>query len=249
MASTKVLVVEDEQVVLKDLVGNLEKLGYRVVGSASNGDEAFSLASDKNPHIVLMDIKIQGKEDGTEVATKIREELHIPVVYLTAFADEDTLDKAKVTQPYGYIVKPYKEEDLRTTIETAIYKHTRELKSQHLYYSLADSEGEAYESSIFIKSKNKLVKIRKSDIYFIEALKDYVVVNTLEEKYTIHSTMKDVVGRLESNKFVRVHRSFIVRTDRIASIEYPNLRLENNKKIIPIGGSYKSDLIKSISLI
>ena len=90
---------------------------------------------------------------------------------------------------------------------------------------------------------------RSEDIYYVEALKDYVVINTLSTRYTIHSTMKEIQRKLNSTEFVRVHRSFIVRLDKISTIEYPNLVLEKEKKIIPIGGSYKEGLQTKINLV
>jgi len=80
-------------------------------------------------------------------------------------------------------------------------------------------------------------------------LKDYVVINTLNTRYTIHSTMKDIHDKMPSDYFIRVHRSFIIRLDKIAQIEFPNIILEDNKKIVPIGGSYKEDLYKKINLV
>ena len=183
-------------------------------------------------------------------AERVKAELHIPVIYLTAYADESTLAKAKVTEPYGYIIKPFKEVDLHTSIEMALYKYSKEkevLKERDLFYSLIENKDN--KEFIFVKSKSRLVKIKTEDIYFVEALKDYVVINTLESRYTIHSTMKDIISKLSAEAFIRVHRSFIVRVSKIASIEYPNLHLENDKKIIPIGGSYKDELLDKLNLI
>ena len=92
-------------------------------------------------------------------------------------------------------------------------------------------------------------KLKLKDIYFVEALKDYVVINTLEKRYTIHSTMKDIESRLPSDSFMRVHRSFIINIERIAAIEQPNVILENDKKVVPIGGSYKEALNERINLM
>jgi hypothetical protein len=100
-----------------------------------------------------------------------------------------------------------------------------------------------------VKSNSRLVKLKTSDIYYIEALKDYVVINTLNTRYTMHSTMKDIEAKLPESEFIRVHRSFIVRIDKIVAIEQPNLILENDKKTIPIGGSYKDDLAKRLNLV
>ncbi len=250
MPKTNVLVVEDESIVSKDIQHSLKKLGYNVVGAASTGERAFELAQSEKPDIILMDIMLKGDMNGIETASRVKEELQIPVIYLTAYADESTLEKAKVTEPYGYIIKPFKEVDLHTSIEMALYKFSKEkevLKARDLFYSIIENKDS--KDFIFVKSKSRLVKIKTADIYFVEALKDYVVINTLDSRYTIHSTMKDIVTKLEPENFIRVHRSFIVRLDKISSIEYPNLHLENDKKIIPIGGSFKDDLIKKLNLI
>jgi len=252
MAKTNVLVVEDESIVSKDIQHSLKKLGYNVVGAASTGEKAFELAQSERPDIILMDIMLKGDINGIETAERVKKELNIPVIYLTAYADESTLAKAKVTEPFGYIIKPFKEVDLHTSIEMALYKYSKEkevLKERDLFYSLIENKESGGDDFIFVKSKSRLVKIKTEDIYYVEALKDYVVINTLDARYTIHSTMKDIVSKLSADHFIRVHRSFIVRVDKIASIEYPNLHLENDKKTIPIGGSFKDDLIKKLNLI
>jgi DNA-binding LytR/AlgR family response regulator len=250
MSKTNVLVVEDESIVSKDIQHSLKKLGYNVVGAASTGEKAVELALETNPDIVLMDIMLKGEMNGIQAADEIRSKINIPVIYLTAYADEGTLSRAKVTEPYGYIIKPFKEIDIHTSIEMAIYKHKKEReirKERDLLYSLVENRDN--RDFIFVKSNSRLIKLKTEDIYFVEALKDYVVINALNSRYTIHSTMKDIESKLPSEDFVRVHRSFIVRLDKIAAIEQPNLILENDKKVIPIGGSYKDDLNSRLNMV
>lgn len=251
MSKTNILVVEDESIVSKDIQHSLKKLGYNVVGAASTGEKALELARTEHPDIVLMDIMLKGDMNGIETAEIIRQELSIPVVFLTAYADESTLSKAKVTEPYGYIIKPFKEIDLHTSIEMAIYKHSKEqeiIKERDFLFSIVENK-EGTNDFIFVKSNSKLVKLKTEDIYYIEALKDYVVIHTTDTRYTIHSTMKEIESKMGTADFIRVHRSFIVRLDKIASIEFPNLTLENDKKVIPIGGSYRDDLNNRIKMV
>lgn len=252
MAKINVLVVEDESIVSKDIQHSLKKLGYSVVGAASTGEKAIELASSTMPDIILMDIMLKGEMNGIEAADEIRRTRSIPVIFLTAYADESTLSKAKITEPYGYILKPFKEIDLHTTIEMAIYKHSREqevVKERDLLFSLVENKDTTQKGFIFVKSNSKLVKLKSEDIYYIEALKDYVVIHTPDARYTIHSTMKDIDAKMGQEEFVRVHRSFIVRMDKIATIEYPNLTLDDMDKLIPIGGSYRDDLNNKIKLV
>jgi PAS domain S-box-containing protein/putative nucleotidyltransferase with HDIG domain len=128
MAETKILVVEDEGLVAKSIQNMLTHLGYDAVGTASSGKRAVQKAKELRPDLILMDIKLRGEMDGIEAADKIRESLNIPVVYLTAYADKKTLQRAKVTEPFGYLLKPFEERDLHSTIETALYKYKMEKK-------------------------------------------------------------------------------------------------------------------------
>lgn len=247
-----VLVVEDESIVSKDIQNSLINLGYSVIGAAASGEKAIELALQLNPDVILMDIMLKGTINGIEAAEKIKEEIQVPIIFLTAYADNSTLSKAKITEPYGYILKPFKEIDLRTAIEIAIYKHQKEieiLQQKDLLHSIVENKDNNSSDFIFIKANSKLVKLNKSNIFYIEALKDYVAIYTKDTRYTIHSTMKDIEIKLGLDKFIRVHRSFIVRMDKIESIDFPNLYLEEDKKMIPVGGSYKEDLQRRINTI
>ncbi|TGL76420.1 histidine kinase dimerization/phosphoacceptor domain -containing protein [Leptospira yasudae] len=126
----KILVVEDEIIVAVNLGQKLKKLGYELVGITSSGEEAIQKAEENHPDLVLMDINIEGSLDGIETAEVLRNRFHTPVIYLTAYADENTLDRAKKTQPLGYIVKPFESDQLRSSIEVALYKNEIEQRSK-----------------------------------------------------------------------------------------------------------------------
>ena len=123
MTAADIMVVEDERIVAHNLQNELVSLGYRVPAVASSGKEALEKIEQTWPDLVLMDIVLKGDMDGIEVSDEIRDRYDIPVVYLTAYADDATLKRAKMTDPYGYLVKPYEEKELRTTIELALFKH------------------------------------------------------------------------------------------------------------------------------
>jgi len=126
MNKTTVLIVEDEAIVAADLAGKLGMLGYEVVGATATGEEAIELAYSLKPQIVLMDIRLKGAMDGIEAAEAIGSRFDLPVIYLTAHSDTATLDRAKLSGPFGYILKPFEERELSTTIEMALYKHQSE---------------------------------------------------------------------------------------------------------------------------
>jgi diguanylate cyclase (GGDEF)-like protein/PAS domain S-box-containing protein len=126
MAKTKILIVEDESLVAWNIQNMLLSLGYEASAVVSTGEMAVQKARETHPHLVLMDIVLKGEMDGIAAARKIWEELGVPVVYLTAYADETTLERAKVTKPFGYLLKPFEEKELQSTIEMALYKSKME---------------------------------------------------------------------------------------------------------------------------
>jgi len=126
MKNACIMIVEDESIVAKDIQASLKNLGYTVVAVAASGEEALAKVGDAKPDLVLMDVMLKGKMDGIEAAGYIRERYKIPVVYLTAYTDDETLRRAKISEAFGYLLKPFEDRELRTTIEIALYKHTME---------------------------------------------------------------------------------------------------------------------------
>ncbi|MEA2084320.1 MAG: response regulator [Thermodesulfobacteriota bacterium] len=128
MTEARILVVEDEGIIAKDIQKSLQDLGYHVCAVASSGEEAIKKAQEDRPDLVLMDIVLRDKMDGIETAGLLRSNFNIPVVYLTAYTDKKTLERAKVTEPFGYIIKPFEVRELHTAVEMALYKSRMENK-------------------------------------------------------------------------------------------------------------------------
>ena len=126
MSTAKIFIVEDEAIVAESLNDQLEGLGYIVTGNAPSGEEALRNIKNNLPNLVLMDIMLEGEMDGVETAQQIRELYGIPVIFLSAYSDSETLGRAKLTEPFGYLIKPYKERELHTTLEITLYKHRME---------------------------------------------------------------------------------------------------------------------------
>lgn len=122
----RIFIVEDEPITAEDLEYLLRSCGYDVVGNEDTGKKAYQKIVETNPDLVLLDIKLKGKTDGIEVGAWLHERLHIPVVYLTAYADNETLERAKLTEPSGYILKPFEKNQVKATVETALHKYSME---------------------------------------------------------------------------------------------------------------------------
>src|SRR6266545_2937465 len=126
-----ILIVEDEGIVAKDLQQTLGELGYDAFAVAFSAEDAIARASERCPDLVLMDIRIKGGRDGIATAEILKARFGVPVVYLTAHADEGTIERAKKTEPFGYLLKPVKAAELRSVIEVSLYKHEMERRLKH----------------------------------------------------------------------------------------------------------------------
>jgi CheY-like chemotaxis protein len=126
MTEGRILIVEDEHIVAMGIKRMLKSLGYTVTGVASSGEDAISKAESTFPDVVLMDIMLKGDMDGVEAAREIRDKFDVPVVYLTAYSDSKILERAKRTEPFGYIIKPFDEKDLHSSIEVALHRARKE---------------------------------------------------------------------------------------------------------------------------
>jgi two-component system, response regulator PdtaR len=138
MARKKILIVEDEGVVAMEIMSELEALGY-AAATYDSGEETLEDIELSMPDLVVMDIRLQGKMDGIETAERIREKHDIPVIFLSAYTDDGTIEKARATAPYGYIVKPFAMKDLQRAIEIALYRHEIEQEKEQLTKELQDA--------------------------------------------------------------------------------------------------------------
>lgn len=157
MGKGKILIVEDEKIVALDIQQRLQNLGFEIAGLASSGSEAIKRAESHRPDLVLMDIMLRGSMDGIESARKIKSDFGIPVVFVSAYIDDDTVNRAKVSEPYGYILKPFEERELHSTIVIALYKHEMEEQERRSEQWLAAALHGLVDAVIATDS-NRLVK-------------------------------------------------------------------------------------------
>ena len=246
----RILIVEDELVVSKYIEACLTNIGYEVADVITSGEEAVSKSQEIMPDLILMDIRLNGKMMGTEAAIKIKEIMDVPIVFLTAYADDKNIEMAKNSEPYGYLVKPFYEKELHTTIEMALHKHekVRLLKKERdLFYSVIENKNPT--DSVFIRTNSRLKRIKFDEIHYIEALRDYITISTATENYTARINMKEITRFLPERDFVRIHKSFIVRLDKIFSIKYVSLIVEGSMKEIPVGNFYRKDLYARLNML
>lgn len=236
--STKIYIIEDEPLIAETIKTALEKEGYTIVGITDNAKEALFDIDDLHPDIILVDITLEGKMDGIEMVEHLKKKSDIPFIYLTSHSDDKTLERVKLTDPAGFIVKPFNEKTLKSNIELALYKTKVQKQSV--------SSNEEF-NSFFVKNKGELIKIELDDILYLEAFDNYCNLYTSNQKHLISHTLKSVEEKLPQQQFIRVHRSFVINVTKIKSLQDGYIFIEKNK--IPLSASNKDELMKYINLL
>lgn len=225
----KILVVEDEAVTALDICDIVETLGYAVVGHAVSGSSAIDLAKSNQPDLVLMDIKIKGDMDGITTAGHIWDSLKIPVVFLTAFSDEDILARAQVVQPYGYVLKPFDKDDLRATIQLALHRANQE--------GVKTKPKEVHTKDV---AEVDFAKQKLSSVDFLRRIDPF---RNLEEKVLTQFAAACQFAHVDAgtqlmHEGATKSESFIVATGRIALVKASSTGKELTVDLLPPGDVY-----------
>ena len=241
-----ILIVEDEMIIAANISLQLTHLGYEVTGIIPRAEEVLPHIRLHVPDILLLDINLKGDIDGIQLAHLIQKEFKLPIIYLTANADEAHFERAKETNPYAFISKPFKKLDLQRAIELTIIRIQNETETEksipidnEIPFVLSDC--------IFVRSHNKMVKVCLNDILFIEAERNYCKIHCKDKEHLLVTTLKDLEEKLTSNNLLRIHRSFIVNLSHIDEIAMSHVVIA--KKAIPLSAELKKQLLQRIQKI
>ena len=238
MTKTKVLLVEEAANIEVALQNRLEAMDFEVVAMVASPKLALEFLTNNKVDVVLMDLFLSSKISGNNAATEIYEKYNISVILLNSIK-KAKLQQLKTSSAKLLMHKPLNDTELEFNINALS-------KKDFTANSIIPKETKKY---IFVKADYKLNKIRLNDIFYIEASKDYVTINTTDNTYTVHSTMKDMEQALPTDMFIRTHRSFIVNIDKIFSIKYPEILIEKKMKTVQIGGLYRKRLFEKIEVV
>ncbi|RIV21516.1 DNA-binding response regulator [Fibrisoma montanum] len=246
-SNTKVniLIVEDEAILAMALSDSLEAEGYNVVGIANNGTKAVDLFERNPVDLLLCDINIKGDFDGIETVRRITNVRPIPVIYLTALSDSDTLDRAKQTYPAAYMTKPYNLLNLRISIDMSLHTFsTRSLPTGKTTAAAPERDTILQiDDDVFIKQGYQYVKIHFSDILILEAEDIYTTFVTTTKKYALRLPLTAVLDKLNHKRLVRVHRSYAVNISRVDVFNDHEMTI--GPHIVPLGKNYKDEFLNS----
>jgi DNA-binding LytR/AlgR family response regulator len=231
MAVLKSIIVDDEELsrnILKNFVGKTQNL--EALALCADGIEASNYLSRHHVDLIFLDIEMP-EMSGIDLIKSLSKP---PMVILVTSKREHAIEAFEYNV-IDYVLKPF--------------DYSRFLKAVNKAREIYSSKNESQEDDpdLFVKVDSRLVKIHSSDVIWIEALGDYIVINTEDSKYIVHNTMKGIESKLSSDKFLRVHRSYIVRLDKIETLDESVIVIK--QKIIPIGGTYKSRLLNRLNMV
>jgi two-component system, response regulator PdtaR len=254
----KILIVEDEAIVAMDLAAGLQMDGYHIAGIADNTEDAIAIFKDNDVDIVLMDIHIIGETDGIDTAAALLKIRYVPIIFLTAFTDQKTVERVKLICPAAFLSKPYSINNVRISIQLALsnFAVAKGVNEGAKLVSMLNKNEEkaAVEKEailqlndyIFIKENFRFIKIRLDDIQYIESSNNYVNIVCGPRKFLIRMQLTNLLEKLVFNSIIRIHRSYAVNLHSITSFTEQEVVIGSLE--LPIGRSYKEDFLQQFNM-
>lgn len=243
---TKILIIEDEMIIAANISLQLTNLGYKITGLIPRVNDVLPSIIQNVPDIILLDINLNDDIDGIELAHIIQKNYKIPIIFLTANADEAHFKRAKATNPYAFITKPFKKIDLQRAIELTLLRVEEENKLENSI-EVVNENPFVLSDCIFVRSHDKMVKVCIKDILYIEAERNYCKIHCRDKEHLIVSTLKELDEKLSANTLMRIHRSFIINMNHIDEIATSHVVIA--KKAIPISNDLKKQLLQHIQKV
>lgn len=235
----KFLIVEDDLNIALDLEMMLEEMGYKVQARVDNSAKALEIIFSKKPDVILMDIDIKGNMTGTEIGKTIKH-LNIPIIFITGFNDKTHFKEAQESNMNGYIIKPPNQLTLQSTIENVIksLNPIQDIKEEHLF-----------EDTIFLKKKSTFHKINFDNVQCIEADGKYTLLYVDDDKFISKHSLVEIMKILPDNKFMRIHRSFILNLDYLVEFDpsMSTVRIKQGKEL-PISRTHRENFMAKINI-
>jgi DNA-binding LytR/AlgR family response regulator len=243
------LVVDDEFMIAQDLKETLENLGYQSVFRCSSYSEATSMLKQNNIDLVMLDINLNAKESGLDLAEYINKNNQIPFIYLTSYSDKETIEKVKHTKPVGFLLKPYNRELLSATIEIALFNYYLNKPEFEKVADVKNLNDEDYEffvgENLIFKDKKCFIKIPIENILWFESDRNYIDVITIDRKYTIRSSLKRLLENLPDS-FLKCHRQYLVNLKHITGFNSSFISIGDSK--IPVSRSEQELVLQMLRM-
>jgi len=243
----KILVVEDEMIIGAKISMFLTELGYEVTGIIPRAEEALLQLKENAPDIALLDIQLKGDMDGIALAQVLQKEHHIPVIFLTANSDDATFDRAKETKPYAFLAKPFKKLDLQRALELTIRLMANQAPEEQKEQNPDEAKPYILSDRIFVRNKDRMVKIMFEAILYIEAERNYCRIFTKTKEYLLTMPMKSLEDQLPPALFQRIHRSHIVNLMQVDEVDESTVVV--GQKTLPLSKSLREEFMMRIRTV
>ncbi len=237
----RILIVEDEFVTIDLLRNIIQDLGHEVSGDAMSADEALSILELKNTDLVLLDINLKGDHDGVWLSKVINKNYGLPFLFITAYSDSKTINKAIDSNPFGYLVKPIRQNELYIAI-SLIIKGLKTNKKSYLANTKLENEEDLIEKQthVFVKSGFSFCKIPFDQIIYIQSFKNYLEINHGNSKTLVRKKLGEFLSSLPNDNFLQVHRSYVINLNYVEEITDSEVTVKSI--IIPLSKQFKQDL-------
>jgi DNA-binding LytR/AlgR family response regulator len=248
----QILIVEDDMIVGAHISMVLAEAGYGVLGLIPTGEAALEQIRVHPPDLVLMDVQLKGKLDGVETAAEIYQSARIPIIFLTANSDAATFARAKATFPYAFISKPFRPSALLQAVELVVQRiqeaptATPSDTDKAVDETAGEAADEALLDHVFVRDKDRMVKVKLSDIRYVAAERNYCRIHTSSRQYLLSNPMKSLEPHL-GDSFLRTHRSFLVNLSAIEGFDEFYLYLGDDS--IPLGRTYKEEVLRRLKRV
>lgn len=240
----KVLLVEDEGIIAADMENMLEAMGYELMETAMDFEEAIERLEEETPDLILLDVNLGGRKDGIDLAGVINERFKVPFIFTTSYSDGPTIQRANTVNPTNYLVKPFKKEQLFTAIELALLKVSGEKKVES---EKPETEGLVIKDALFIKEKYRYTKLPVANILWLKAEGNYIEIHLAEKKELVRMSLSNFIEKVNRPNFFRTHKSYAVNLDYMTKLEPTVVTILDSE--IPITKTYADELVKRIEVM
>jgi len=239
----KIVLLEDEMIVVRDLKSRLRAMGYETVEAFDNGKNFLAHIASHGADLCLIDVNINGPINGIETVKRLPADSPTPLIYLTAQGDKETFIQAKETKPSAYLLKPYNGFELQTAIELAI----EQFEGKDAAKEEQDKGLQVINDKIFVKHNNRYDRVNVSDILYLEAFGNYTEIHTTQKQYVVVNQLGKIESSLKDGFLFRCHRSFMVNLRAVEGFDETYVFV--GKKNIPISKTLRSELLSRLRIL
>ncbi len=239
MSNVKIFIVEDDAIIRATLKLQLTQNNFDIAGEADDAEDALIQIEEANPDLAILDINLKSAKDGIWLAAQLRANFNLPIVFLTAYSDSNTLKRVMGTKPNGFLSKPFKQVDIFSAINIALQNFS--LAEESLKHSPEFIEQRSSQIDfLYVKERNVLVKVLFKDVSYLKSDGNYVEIHIATRKYVLRAKLTDMLSKLPTDKFVQAHQRYIINIQKLNAVGNSFVIIGEDK--IPVSKKFASGI-------